>query len=209
MRTPGGQLVAMAPRATPAWAALVALVALLVTLGLGALPTANAAVAAIDLGTEWFKVSLVKPGVPMEIVLNRETKRKTASIVGLRNEERLFGEDAIALVRGPRGCSLAGVAHSLLTNMEAERVRNGEWGLRRRHVQLTRSPRDTYTRVLNVIGHNANDSAVARHRERYPNIVEADERGAAAFRGDGDHLWFAEVGRAPPSPHAQADGATR
>jgi len=56
-----------------------------------------AAVVGIDLGTEWFKGVLVKPGVPMEIVLNRETKRKTASVVTLHDNQRFFGEDALSM----------------------------------------------------------------------------------------------------------------
>jgi hypoxia up-regulated 1 len=32
---------------------------------------ARAAVISIDFGGEWIKVALVKPGVPMEIVLNK------------------------------------------------------------------------------------------------------------------------------------------
>jgi len=68
-------------------------------LALACLPRADAAVAAIDLGTEWMKVALVKPGVPMEIVLNRESKRKTATAVSIRKNERFFGDDALNLVR--------------------------------------------------------------------------------------------------------------
>jgi hypoxia up-regulated 1 len=55
----------------------------------------------IDYGTDWFKVSLVKPGVPLEIVLNRESKRKTSSIVALRHNIRHLGSDAVALVISP------------------------------------------------------------------------------------------------------------
>lgn len=37
----------------------------------------------------------MSPGVPMEIVLNKESKRKTPAAVAFRNNERLFGEDAV------------------------------------------------------------------------------------------------------------------
>ena len=57
-----------------------------------------ASVIGIDYGTDWFKVSIVKPGVPLDIVLNRESKRKTSSIVALRNNIRHMGTDAVALV---------------------------------------------------------------------------------------------------------------
>jgi hypoxia up-regulated 1 len=58
----------------------------------------KASVIGIDYGTDWFKVSIVKPGVPLEVVLNRESKRKTSSIVTIRNGIRYFGSDSVALV---------------------------------------------------------------------------------------------------------------
>lgn len=59
----------------------------------------------VDLGTEWMKVAVVSPGVPMEIALNKESKRKTAVAVAIRGEERTFGSDAIATgVRYPKSC---------------------------------------------------------------------------------------------------------
>ncbi|ALC49526.1 CG2918, partial [Drosophila busckii] len=59
------------------------------------LPGANAAaVMSVDLGTEWMKVGVVSPGVPMEIALNRESKRKTPAILAFRDNIRTFGEDA-------------------------------------------------------------------------------------------------------------------
>ena len=225
----------------------VALAALLALLVLSAVPTTDAAVAAIDFGSEWFKVgegaatdhgngralwqavarhgpgwipdrgerprpgsgltalaplcavgsapwlrvqvSLVKTGVPMEIVLNRESKRKTAAIVALRNGERFFGEDAGALVcRAPGGTRISRTApvRSLACPLRA-------CGCGTPHgPQLTRYPRDTYTRLIEVLGHHADEAVVADYRSRFPNVVEADERGVAAFRGDGDHLFLVE-----------------
>ncbi|XP_055321556.1 hypoxia up-regulated protein 1 [Sitodiplosis mosellana] len=54
----------------------------------------GAAVMSIDLGSEWMKVGIVSPGVPMEIALNKESKRKTPVILSFRDGQRLFGEDA-------------------------------------------------------------------------------------------------------------------
>lgn len=54
----------------------------------------GAAVMSVDLGTEWIKVGVVSPGVPMEIALNRESKRKTPAILAFRNGVRTIGEDA-------------------------------------------------------------------------------------------------------------------
>ncbi|CAG5099845.1 Similar to hyou1: Hypoxia up-regulated protein 1 (Danio rerio) [Cotesia congregata] len=54
----------------------------------------SVAVMSVDLGSEWMKVAYVSPGVPMEIALNKESKRKTATMIAFREDERVFGEDA-------------------------------------------------------------------------------------------------------------------
>lgn len=57
----------------------------------------------VDLGSEWMKIGIVSPGVPMEIALNKESKRKTPAILSLRDNIRLFGEDAQTIaVRFPK-----------------------------------------------------------------------------------------------------------
>lgn len=58
----------------------------------------TASVIGIDYGSEWFKVSIVKPGIPLDIVLNHESKRKTPTVVLVRNGDRRYGSDAVALV---------------------------------------------------------------------------------------------------------------
>ncbi|CAG9788320.1 unnamed protein product [Diatraea saccharalis] len=65
--------------------------------------TDAAAVISIDFGSEWMKVGIVSPGVPMEIVLNKESKRKTPAVVAFRDGVRTFGEDAVTVgVRFPK-----------------------------------------------------------------------------------------------------------
>uniref|UniRef100_A0A8C4Q5L3 Hypoxia up-regulated protein 1 n=1 Tax=Eptatretus burgeri TaxID=7764 RepID=A0A8C4Q5L3_EPTBU len=56
------------------------------------------AVMSVDLGGEWVKVGVVTPGHALEIVLNRESRRKTPLAVGFKADERLFGEAATTLV---------------------------------------------------------------------------------------------------------------
>ncbi|RCH82779.1 Hypoxia up-regulated protein 1, partial [Rhizopus stolonifer] len=60
-------------------------------------PIAQAAVMSIDYGTEWFKVGLIKPGMPLDVALNKDSKRKTQSVVTIRHDERIYGSDAISL----------------------------------------------------------------------------------------------------------------
>ena len=58
----------------------------------------SAALLAIDYGTEWTKASLIKPGVPFDVLLNKDSKRKIHSSVAWKGDDRLFGSDAFNLV---------------------------------------------------------------------------------------------------------------
>lgn len=58
-----------------------------------------ASVLAIDYGTDWITASLMKPGVPFDVLLNKDSKRKVQSSVGWKKGDRLFGGDAFSLVR--------------------------------------------------------------------------------------------------------------
>uniref|UniRef100_A0A4W6DG48 Hypoxia up-regulated protein 1 n=1 Tax=Lates calcarifer TaxID=8187 RepID=A0A4W6DG48_LATCA len=63
----------------------------------------SVAVMSVDLGSEWMKMAIVKPGVPMEIVLNKESRRKTPTVVCLKENERLFGDSALGVsVKNPK-----------------------------------------------------------------------------------------------------------
>lgn len=61
------------------------------------------AVMSVDLGSESMKVAIVKPGVPMEIVLNKESRRKTPVMVTLKENERFFGDSAAGMaIKNPK-----------------------------------------------------------------------------------------------------------
>jgi len=63
------------------------------------------AVMSVDLGTEWMKVAVVSPGVPMEIALSKESKRKSPVAIAFRDGERMFGAEAMATaVKYPKAC---------------------------------------------------------------------------------------------------------
>ncbi|KAL8858182.1 MAG: hypothetical protein Q9178_005359 [Gyalolechia marmorata] len=75
--------------------------------------SAVSAVLGIDLGTEYIKTALVKPGIPLEIVLTKDSKRKETAAVAFKPSksssepnafpERVYGGDALALsARFPR-----------------------------------------------------------------------------------------------------------
>ncbi|KAL8789965.1 MAG: hypothetical protein Q9213_000851 [Squamulea squamosa] len=75
--------------------------------------SAVSAVLGIDLGTEYIKSAIVKPGIPLEIVLTKDSKRKETAAVAFKPSrssstpnvfpERIYGGDALALsARFPR-----------------------------------------------------------------------------------------------------------
>ncbi|GMF19358.1 unnamed protein product [Phytophthora lilii] len=71
--------------------------------GLLAASVVEAIVAGVDFGGEFFKVALVKPGTPFEIVTNVHSKRKTETMVAFDGDERLYGADAATVgVRRPQ-----------------------------------------------------------------------------------------------------------
>ncbi|XP_022219060.1 hypoxia up-regulated protein 1 [Drosophila obscura] len=95
------ELLASPGRSSLTQISMLCVVAVLV--GVLHLPSAqSAAVMSVDLGTEWMKVGVVSPGVPMEIALNPESKRKTPAIIALRDGARTVGEDAQTIgIRDP------------------------------------------------------------------------------------------------------------
>jgi len=115
---------------------------------------AASAVLGIDIGTEYIKAALVKPGIPLEIVLTKDTRRKQAAAVafkpatgqseeGAQFPERLYGHDALALTARfpgdvyPNLKPLLGLVPDGADALEAygqrypalDLVRNGEQGL--------------------------------------------------------------------------------
>jgi hypothetical protein len=57
-----------------------------------------ATVLAIDYGAEFITASLMKPGLPFDVLLNKDSKRKISSAVGWKRSDRVFGGDATQLV---------------------------------------------------------------------------------------------------------------
>ncbi|KAI9690289.1 MAG: lumenal Hsp70 protein [Bathelium mastoideum] len=120
--------------------------------------SAASAVLGIDLGTEYIKAALVKPGIPLEIVLTKDSKRKEASAVAFKPvgkgsvplgqfPERLYGGDALAL---------AG-----------------------------RFPGDVYPNLKPLLGIAAHDSDVAdayAHTHPALELVSVQERGSVGFK---------------------------
>ncbi|KAG1899927.1 uncharacterized protein F5891DRAFT_334128 [Suillus fuscotomentosus] len=41
----------------------------------------------VDYGSDWIKASLMKPGVPFDVLLNKDLKRKIQSFVAWKKDE--------------------------------------------------------------------------------------------------------------------------
>ncbi|KAK0639143.1 Hsp70 protein-domain-containing protein [Cercophora newfieldiana] len=105
---------------------------------------AVSAVLGIDLGTEYIKAALVKPGIPLEIVLTKDSRRKEISAVtfkpassGPKNgayPERAYGSDAMALAPRFPGDSFPNLKP--LVGLPADSAEVKEYALRHPALQV-------------------------------------------------------------------------
>ncbi|KAJ5188050.1 Heat shock protein 70 family [Penicillium cf. griseofulvum] len=126
----------------------------------GPASAAGSAVLGIDIGTEYFKAALVKPGIPLEIVLTKDSKRKESAALAFKPTresdapfpERFYGGDALALA--------------------------------------ARYPDDIYINLKTLLGvpfNDGQDEAVKTYWTRFPALqLEAapDGRGSVALRSN-------------------------
>lgn len=126
----------------------------------GSASAAGSAVLGVDVGTEYFKATLVKPGIPLEIVLSKDSKRKEAAAIAFKPTrdssasfpERFYGGNALALA--------------------------------------ARYPDDVYINLKTLLGvpfDDGNNDAIKTYWSRYPalNLESApDGRGSAALRSN-------------------------
>lgn len=67
---------------------------------------ARASIIAVDAGSEFAKVAIVKPGMPFQVIQNLSGKRKTTVSIGIYNGERAFAVEAENLAgRKPQAVS--------------------------------------------------------------------------------------------------------
>lgn len=112
--------------------------------------SAASAVLGVDFGTEYIKAALVKPGIPLEIVLTKDSKRKETSAVAFKPlksgalpsgsfPERFYGSDAIAL--------------------------------------QARFPGDVYPNLKHLLGVASDSEVVSVYAERYPALEVTSTKG--------------------------------
>lgn len=154
----------MAPVLSPRW--IVACVVLLFSTNV----FAASAVLGVDLGTEYIKAALVKPGIPLEIVLTKDSRRKETSAVAFKPSsgtpkfgdypERLYGSDAMAI--------------------------------------SARFPSDVYPNLKTLLGLPVDDPSVKEYLARHPGLqLEPTElRNTAAFKSKAfdakEDAWLVE-----------------
>lgn len=131
---------------------------------------AVSAVLGVDLGTEFIKAALVKPGIPLDIVLTKDTRRKETSAVAFkpasgkpqdaRFPERLYGADAMAVA--------------------------------------PRFPGDVYPNLKAVLGLPVEASAIQEYAARHPamQILPHPSRNTATFKSKtfnaDEEAWMVE-----------------
>ena len=127
---------------------------------------AASSVLGVDLGTEYIKAALVKPGIPLEIVLTKDSRRKEAAAVAFKPAkntqsgsfpERAYGSDAVAL--------------------------------------SARFPGDVYSNLKVLLGLPLDNTLVKEYASRHPTMhLETEKsRGTVAFRSEAfaeDEEWF-------------------
>ncbi|KAL0941265.1 heat shock protein 70-like protein [Colletotrichum truncatum] len=124
----------------------------------------------VDLGTEYIKAALVKPGIPLDIVLTKDSRRKEISAVTFKPlssgpksgsyPERLYGSDAIALA--------------------------------------ARFPHDVYPNLKTILGLSTDHPIVQEYAARHPalQLEKNKELGTAAFKSkaftEEEEAWLVE-----------------
>lgn len=119
---------------------------------------AVSAVLGVDLGTEYIKAALVKPGIPLDIVLTKDSRRKETAAVAFKPSrggaqegqypERLYGSDAMALT--------------------------------------ARFPGEVYPNLKTLLGLPVDDPLVQEYAARHPSLqIEAhSDRNTVAFKSN-------------------------
>jgi hypoxia up-regulated 1 len=128
------------------------------------------AVLGVDLGTEYIKAALVKPGKPLDIVLTKDSRRKETSAVAFKPAkggakegqfpERLYGADAMALA--------------------------------------PRFPGEVFPNLKTLLGLPVDDAVVQEYAARHPalQLQPHESRGTSAFKSNTftpeEEAWMVE-----------------
>lgn len=137
---------------------------------------------AVDYGSDSFKASYVGPGLPFDVLYNKDSKRKTPSLVTLHGDDLLVGADAAALV------SFVSLNfHFTVLGTHPELVPQ----------QASRYPKETFSSVKMLLGRDAQDPMVQQHQALFDNKLSAspsnDQHRLALYKPDGTSYAPEEV----------------
>ena len=121
--------------------------------------SAAQAVIGIDVGTEYIKAALVKPGVPLDIVLTKDSKRKETAALAFK--------------------SIRGKVNTAVDESFPERIYGGD------AVALSaRFPGDVFPNLKTLLGLKAKDELATEYSSRRPELrlVELPDTGAIGFK---------------------------
>merc|ERR1711871_846612 len=100
---------------------------LVLALCVGAVEAQKSAVLGIDLGSQFFKVAVVKTG-GFDIVFNENSKRKTANAISMINKERAFGDAAFSQKTKKAAHVMVGMNQLIGKHFDAKAHEAGEFG---------------------------------------------------------------------------------
>ncbi len=108
----------------------------------------------------------------MEIVLNKDSSRKTPTMVSLRGEQRDFADAAASVVR--RIEPLLPSCHSSASPVRTFRL----------SLQAIRFPRKAFIHLVDLLGKKFDNPIVHLYHKRFPfyNLVPDQNRGTVAFQ---------------------------
>ncbi|KAF1766251.1 hypothetical protein GCK72_006207 [Caenorhabditis remanei] len=132
----------------------------------------------IDLGTQFLKIGIVKPGIPMDIALNTESRRKTPNVVMIQDGHRTFADAAIGMqVRYPH------LVHGQLNDLVAKSSEHPSFELfkkRNTFFEIDDSPRNASSVNFKLGGESYSVEALTamilanakKFTEEYAQVVE-------------------------------------
>ena len=74
---------------------MIAFFQLFILIALSLVLYGNAYMIGVDLGSEYFKICLIKPGKPFTIVENLQSKLKTPTAIALKDDEITYDAEAL------------------------------------------------------------------------------------------------------------------
>ena len=131
---------------------------LLLLFSLPEFSSAASSILGIDLGQEYFKAALVKPGIPLEIVLTKDSRRKESSAIAFKPSRLAVSSDGYGYPDRIYGADAANLA--------------------------ARLPAEVYPNLKQLLGKKFFDQSISEYSIRYPalELMQTDGRPTTSFK---------------------------